>query len=322
MAPATNSRILHPQPTARVDISPVRASSESPADDADRPSAGRPPDFLVIGAQKAGTTWLHRNLSEHPQLWLPPVKELHYLNQKFRPSAEGWEWAYRRRTVEGIRRKLQNEPEPGTDIERERRRSRTAALALCERRELDERSYLAIFANADPAAVCGESTPEYSILPSEAVDDITRLNPDLRVVFILRDPVARAVSHIRMLHGYGEIRSPSDGVDDMYIEGAVARSDYGPVIERWRSRLTSGSLHLAAYEDIAADPGRFLGNICTFLGVRADPSLFPNRDKVVFRGEEFTVHPEVLRTLGARLSHVPSDVRRLAPAIAARWTAS
>ena len=42
--------------------------------------ASKGPDFLVIGAQRAGTTWLHRVLRQHPALWLPPVKELHYFD--------------------------------------------------------------------------------------------------------------------------------------------------------------------------------------------------------------------------------------------------
>ena len=39
------------------------------------------PDFLVIGAQKAGTTWLHRNLSSHPETWMPR-SEVHYFDRK------------------------------------------------------------------------------------------------------------------------------------------------------------------------------------------------------------------------------------------------
>ena len=42
---------------------------------------GKGPDFLVIGAQRAGTTWLHRVLRQHPSLWLAPVKELHYFDK-------------------------------------------------------------------------------------------------------------------------------------------------------------------------------------------------------------------------------------------------
>jgi hypothetical protein len=39
------------------------------------------PDFLIIGAEKAGTTWLHDVLSAHPDLFLPDAKELHFFNR-------------------------------------------------------------------------------------------------------------------------------------------------------------------------------------------------------------------------------------------------
>jgi len=42
------------------------------------------PDFLCIGAQKAGTTWLHANLAKHPDIFLPKFKELHYFNSGYR----------------------------------------------------------------------------------------------------------------------------------------------------------------------------------------------------------------------------------------------
>ena len=40
------------------------------------------PDFIGIGAQKAGTTWLDRNLRAHPQVWMPKRKELHYFDRR------------------------------------------------------------------------------------------------------------------------------------------------------------------------------------------------------------------------------------------------
>jgi hypothetical protein len=41
------------------------------------------PDFLGIGAQKAGTTWLWENLRRHPEIFVPDKKELHYFDNKF-----------------------------------------------------------------------------------------------------------------------------------------------------------------------------------------------------------------------------------------------
>jgi hypothetical protein len=43
----------------------------------------RLPDFLIIGAQKAGTTSLHVSLRKHPDVWLPRMKEVHF-----------FDWAY------------------------------------------------------------------------------------------------------------------------------------------------------------------------------------------------------------------------------------
>ena len=39
------------------------------------------PDFLCVGAQKAGTSWLYHQLNSHPDFWMPPIKELGYFDQ-------------------------------------------------------------------------------------------------------------------------------------------------------------------------------------------------------------------------------------------------
>lgn len=44
----------------------------------------RLPDFLGVGGQKAGTTWLHANLACHPDLFLTSPKELHYFDRGYR----------------------------------------------------------------------------------------------------------------------------------------------------------------------------------------------------------------------------------------------
>lgn len=46
------------------------------------PAVPRFPDFLGIGAQKSGTTWLYENLKRHPQLFLPASKEQHFFDQR------------------------------------------------------------------------------------------------------------------------------------------------------------------------------------------------------------------------------------------------
>ncbi len=43
----------------------------------------RKPDFLVVGAEKCGTTWLADMLRQHPDVFIPVEKEVHYFNRRF-----------------------------------------------------------------------------------------------------------------------------------------------------------------------------------------------------------------------------------------------
>jgi hypothetical protein len=46
------------------------------------------PNFLIIGAPRAGTTWAAKNLMLHPQIYLPKEKELHFFDQKYDKGIE------------------------------------------------------------------------------------------------------------------------------------------------------------------------------------------------------------------------------------------
>ena len=50
---------------------------------------GRLPDFLGLGVQKGGTTSLHCLLEQHPEVFLPPVKEVHFFSLNF-AAGEAW----------------------------------------------------------------------------------------------------------------------------------------------------------------------------------------------------------------------------------------
>ena len=65
-------------------LRPVKARNGSGREtevEASFPAGDPCPDFLCVGAQKGGTSWLYRQLEAHSDFWMPPVKELHYLDQ-------------------------------------------------------------------------------------------------------------------------------------------------------------------------------------------------------------------------------------------------
>ncbi|MGI9569745.1 MAG: hypothetical protein ACR2PH_08415, partial [Desulfobulbia bacterium] len=40
------------------------------------------PDFIAIGPPKTGTTWIYKNLEAHPEVWMPPDKEIRHFWEK------------------------------------------------------------------------------------------------------------------------------------------------------------------------------------------------------------------------------------------------
>src|SRR6476659_2320083 len=108
------------------------------------------PDFLCIGAQKAGTGWLYEQLRSHPDFWMPPVKELHYFDRFWRsPRVSA---AEKRRTA---RRNARGERDERLLSDRER---------VCALSEIDLPGYAEPFDPKDKL-LSGDITPGYSTLP-------------------------------------------------------------------------------------------------------------------------------------------------------------
>ena len=160
-----------------------------------------PPDTTLlygIGAQKAGTTWTHALLSQSPEVHLPPAKELHYFDIETGLNPVSYD--VRLKTLEKIRATLERDrphPRPETLA---RLRWITALLSIhggdARGRHAPYLSYLS--QGAAGARVIADFTPAYAILPPETLAEMAGLVPRTRFLFILRDPVARMWSQIRM----------------------------------------------------------------------------------------------------------------------------
>jgi sulfotransferase family protein len=62
-------------------VTPEATRSPSPSDRL--PAAGRLPTFLIIGAMRSGTSTLARTVAQHPQVFLPRGKEVHFFDHHF-----------------------------------------------------------------------------------------------------------------------------------------------------------------------------------------------------------------------------------------------
>jgi hypothetical protein len=142
--------------------------------------------------------------------------------------------------------------------------------------------------------VKGEASPSYALLSVERIRLIRRLVPDLKIVFLMRDPIGRAWSHARHCHLYREANftsceRPFEAIGDrewmanFSHDWCLASGDYLGQLRRWLSVFPREQLHIGFYEDLARDPETLLRDVFALLGVRRDVDLsgFPVRERIL-----------------------------------------
>ncbi len=199
------------------------------------------PDFLIIGAQKAGTTSLFHYLNQHPDIFMPSAKEVHFFDLHYETGIE---------------------------------------------------AYQSLFSEAaDSGKVTGEASPYYLFHPCVPERVKTHL-PDVKLIILLRDPVARAFSHYHHSVRIG-VETVADffeaialeedrllGAEKDLAEGAiqqhfsfqhhsyVRRGFYSRQIERWMQFFPLSQMHFLQSETFFTDPKNVLEGIYRFLSVK------------------------------------------------------
>jgi hypothetical protein len=211
------------------------------------------PDFVGIGAPRSGTSWLYEVLSRHPALWLPPVKELHYFDEPVR--SKRYYSFLRMRLISGlwVRRPLSR-----FDL----------YYFLCRR---SDAWYCNLFAPAHRRGlVAGEITPAYSILDEAALERLKALNPKVKLIYIMRDPVMRswsAVMKLRRKRGLAGLPSGEEAINYSRTEGVSKRSSYLDSIERLERVFPRDQIFYGFFEQLSQDPQALVTNVLKFLGV-------------------------------------------------------
>lgn len=253
------------------------------------------PDFLVVGAQRAGTTWLYAALEPHPDLWLPPIKELHYFDEPSRNPRFARHLRSRVSSTLRLRRPL-----PLWD-----------ARYFLGRR--GDQWYCRLF---DPGRrlgrLAGEITPAYATLDETAFARIRSLNPAMKVIFVMRDPVARSwsgVMNYRKKHPRNGQLTLDESLALATRESALARSCYAGTVARLARLWPADQLWFGFFEDLTARPAAFLTKLLTFMSVDSSQveRLLPRGPVNVAAGSQ-QPPPGFERAMAERL--LP-DLRRL-----------
>jgi hypothetical protein len=220
------------------------------------------PNFFVIGAPKAGTTALHGALRQHPEIYMPALKEPHFYSRG--PS----DWGRQRERVVG-------------------RLGSTPPRMRSFRRVVDAAEYRALFSGADRQVAIGEASNTYLRSPCAAhriADEI----PNAKIIAVLRHPVERAHSS----YWFSVMRCNERNFS---FEDALARERlrtprhahfgtglYHAHLSAWYSRFPREQIRIYLYEDWREHAQEMLRDLFAFLEV--DENFAPDlREAVVTR---------------------------------------
>jgi Sulfotransferase family len=233
------------------------------------------PDFLVIGAPKAGTTALHAALAGHPALYMSPIKEPKFFLSDGPPPTRGG---------------------PGD--------------ALTYREHVWKRDdYEALFEAAPAGTLRGESTPLY-MYDRDAMRRIRGLIPHVRLIAIIRDPVERAHSNWTHLWSAGlepvgdfvqacgeEERRIAAGWASFWHYTGLGR--YGEQLQHVFSLFPRERVYVIRYRQLVDKPAATLDGIFDFLDVDQGVVTEVPRQNVTAHPEATLAHRAVAQALRA-----------------------
>lgn len=210
----------------------------------------RMPNFLIVGAAKSGTTALYHYLSQHPEIFLSPIKETNFFAQK------GKKVDYK-----GPKDNISGHKSTITEIS----------------------DYQNQFSAVNNEKAVGEICPSY-LYSEDASRNIKEHIPEVKIIVILREPVARAFSawvHLtrddrEYLTFKEALLEEESRINNNWAEiwHYLAKSRYYNQLKRYYDLFSKEQIKVFIYEKFKDNPIKVYSEICDFIGV--DNSFLPD----------------------------------------------
>lgn len=209
------------------------------------------PDFLIIGAQKAGTTWLWRMLEQHPDTDLAKEKEIHFFGS--------------------------------SELYRKGKDRYYGHFARLDRSKVIGEASTSYFYDNVPYWYNESSKLEVDHSLPTIPELITAELPDVKILVVLRDPVHRALSaYFHFMRGEYWMRkgavSPSLGLKETAIQNPKIRileyGYYARYLKLWSKHVPEDRMRVLIFEeDVRQQPEKAVREVYEFLGL--DPQFQP-----------------------------------------------
>lgn len=273
--------------------------------------------LICLGAQKAGTTWLWRYLREHPQCAATPLKEVHFFDG--RPER------LPRLLMENRQEAAAAESPEDIGFLEEKRIFIEHAIGLVDQGERTAEAFETLVSSiATPGTkVVAEFTPANGKLAAPKLKKLADLPIQPKFVLILRDPVDRLWSQIRMLAR----RQATDSNDAHSValdilarfeagldDALPKRSDYAAMLRRAKKAIPPERLFVDFFESFISQPR--IDAFCDFLGIDHHPARLDEPRAV---GIDIPLAPDVRIRLRDRLMEQYEAVEKELGTLPERW---
>jgi len=221
--------------------------------------------FLSAGAMKAGTTWLYSLLNKHPDLYFTPEKEIHFLNHHY-VNQQVLREEFRIRQAKA---RLSSDNIKHIGVYRMLARWYAMYLEIPS----DYAWYRRIFSlNRTDRYNCDFSNLSCHLEESHW-KDVKSICDEIKVIYILRDPLKRLWSHVKFHQQFaGKGNSflnwnESDHSSFLNQKFIYENSTYSEYISRMASSLDQSEFKYFYLEDMLNSPSNKLRELEAFLGI-------------------------------------------------------
>lgn len=154
----------------------------------------------------------------------------------------------------------------------------------------DPEWYVALFEGAGDAAYVGEGSTHYTKLPvyRGVPERIARCCDDPRFIYLMRDPIDRALSHYwHATRQNAEFRSPRKAIEEKVDYRAF--SDYARQLEAYFEYFDREDVFVATFESLTSDPETVMSKIYRWLELDdpPEPARFPRRNATPEKLDQF-----------------------------------
>ena len=272
-------------------------------------------NFFVIGVVKGGTTSLYHYLSQHPDIFLPPIKETNHFAQND-INSETFLPEYRLDVAIDLDSYLVKANRPIIHIAHVN----------------SKKHYELLFRDVEDQKIVAEISNSYMVCPSTA-EAIAAYNPEAKVAVILRNPITRAFSQflmnlreskahsndfIKEITTDAQAKNRGWGSNHQYLE----LGNYARQLSAYYNRFPTQNIHVILYEEYRKNPHLVLQDLCTFLGVNPNYSFNTEQESNAASLPRFEAVNKVLVKSGAisiGKKLIPKKIRtRLIPALYSR----